>query len=529
MVFSILSQGHIVLLLLIAATTIYVFQRLLSSSNRKRLPPGPSGSPFVGNIFQVPIHKPWLYFEELGRIYGPIVHIKLGFEEIVVLNKASDAEELLNERSKIYSSRRPQIYAGKYLTDNKPLVLSKYGEEWRKLRAAYNAMFQTRAMHRYTLLTELESTKLVLKLLDTHLDEDWTTCIMRFTASIIYAIVYGKRLEDESKDFDEIIAIVTSFVKDCYPGAHLVDTFTFLDSLPDLLAPWRKEALRKRDWQMSFFARLAGEVKKATEAHAAPACFTSYLMEKKDFDDVTIAEATGEMFLGGTDTTASTIIWFFMAMLLNPDTLRKAQSEIDGIVGSDGTVLPCMHHLKDLPYCVAILKETFRWMPVIPGGFPHYSDEHDIYKGYSIQAKTMVIPNIWAMHRNEEQFPNSSKFIPERYLGEGQSTVPTLSNLTDGHFGFGFGRRICPGKNFAAQTTWIAITRIMWACNLDYAKTSDGQRIPVDPNHSTSQIMSRPLSFPLVITPRSQIHKNTLEADWGRLKDVSVFSFNAID
>ncbi len=149
--------------------------------------------------------------------------------------------------------------------------------------------------------------KLVLKLLDTHLDEDWTTCIMRFTASIIYAIVYGKRLGDESKDFDEIIAIVTSFVKDCYPGAHLVDMFTFLDSLPDLLAPWRKEALRKRDWQMSvsriviqcylfsnrtlqFFARLAGEVKKATEAHTAPACFASYLMEKGDFDDVTIAE-----------------------------------------------------------------------------------------------------------------------------------------------------------------------------------------------------------------------------------------------
>ncbi len=27
---------------------------------------------------------------------GPIVHIKLGFEEIVVLNKASDAEELVS-------------------------------------------------------------------------------------------------------------------------------------------------------------------------------------------------------------------------------------------------------------------------------------------------------------------------------------------------------------------------------------------------------------------------------------------------
>ncbi len=45
------------------------------------------------------------------------------------------------------------------------------------------------------------------------------------------------------------------------------------------------------------------------------------------------------------------------------------------------------------------------------------------------------------MHRNEEQFPNASEFMPERYLGDGQAAAPTLSNLTEGHFGFGFGRR----------------------------------------------------------------------------------------
>ncbi len=36
-----------------------------------------------------------------------------------------------------------------------------------------------------------------------------------------------------------------------------------------------------------------------------------------------------------------------MAILLNPDTMRKAQAEIDSVVGSDGTVLPCIDHLKD--------------------------------------------------------------------------------------------------------------------------------------------------------------------------------------
>lgn len=160
-------------------------------------------------------------------------------------------------------------------------------------------------MPRYNLLTELESSKFVLNLLDTPRHDDLTRIVQRYTASVIYAIVYGKRLTDGNKDFDEIIEIADSFVKDCYPGAHLVDTFTFLDSLPDFLATWRKEAFRKREWHMSvrpsflssryfkmfhnsqFYRRVAGKVRKAMEANTALDCFTTRLLDHPDFDEPT--------------------------------------------------------------------------------------------------------------------------------------------------------------------------------------------------------------------------------------------------
>ncbi|KLO06796.1 cytochrome P450 [Schizopora paradoxa] len=504
-----------------AAAIIYILTRWITCQvgSRKTYPPGPPGHPIAGNIFQLPIHKPWLYFQELGKTYGPITHLKLGYEEVVVLHKAADAGELLGHRSHNYSLRRPLIYAGKYLTDNNVMVLS-CGDRWTSLRAAYHSMFQTREMPRYSLLTELESSKLVLDLLDTPLHEDLTRTIQHFTASVIYAIVYGRRLADGNKDFEEILEIADSFVKDCYPGAHLVDTFPFLDSLPDILALWRKEAYRKRDWQLSFYTRVAEKVRKEMEENTALDCFTTRLFERPDFDSKSIMQATGEMFQAGTDTMASTMLWFFVAMLLYPEALRKAQAELDKVLGSDGTVLPGLHHLKDLPYCVAVMKETFRWMPVVPGGFPHLSDAEDAYKGYTIKAKTVVIPNIWSMHRDEGQYPNSSEFIPERHLHD---ETPTLSGLTDGHHSFGFGRRICPGRMLASQTIWIAITRIMWACNVDYAKSLEGKLIPIDLNNSTSQILSRPLPFPVKITPRSQTHQNTVRAEWNNLKEAPVF------
>lgn len=79
-------------------------------------------------------------------------------------------------------------------------------------------------------------------------------------------------------------------------------------------------------------------------------------------------------------------------------------------------------------------------MPAAPSAFPHLSDRDDEYKGYFIRDKTMVIPNIWSMHRNEQEFPGASKFMLERWFKDVASPIK-LSSLVEGHYAFGFGRR----------------------------------------------------------------------------------------
>lgn len=64
--------------------------------------------------------------------------------------------------------------------------------------------------------------------------------------------------------------------------------------------------------------------------------------------------------------------------------MRKAQAEIDAVVGSDGETMPSFQHLDALPYTAALTKEVLRWMPAAPGGFPHYSDHDDEYKGFKV-------------------------------------------------------------------------------------------------------------------------------------------------
>ena len=53
-------------------------------------------------------------------------------------------------------------------------------------------------------------------------------------------------------------------------------------------------------------------------------------------------------------------------MTLNPDVLRRAQEEVDRVVGSER--LPSFSDREDLPFINAVLKETLRWENVVPTG-----------------------------------------------------------------------------------------------------------------------------------------------------------------
>jgi cytochrome P450 len=148
----------------------------------------------------------------------------------------------------------------------------------------------------------------------------------------------------------------------------------------------------------------------------------------------------GSTFEAGTDNTAGSILWFFEAMMLYPDVLKKAQAEIDSVLGAQADTAPGFQHLEQLPYCVSLTKEVFRWMPVAPVGGPRQTMKDDEYKGYRIAAGTTVFANVWSIHHNESIYPEPFAFKPERFLPKDGSVLGPES-LNEGHYGFGFGRR----------------------------------------------------------------------------------------
>lgn len=72
---------------------------------------------------------------------------------------------------------------------------------------------------------------------------------------------------------------------------------------------------------------------------------------------------------GGSDTSSSLILAIVQALIKYPEVQRKAQEEIDAVVGSERS--PQWSDLANLPYINMIIKEGHRWRPILPLGFPH--------------------------------------------------------------------------------------------------------------------------------------------------------------
>lgn len=167
------------------------------------------------------------------------------------------------------------------------------------------------------------------------------------------------------------------------------------------------------------------------------------------FSDDLAAYIAGTLFEAGSDTTGSTLYGFAQGMLLYPDAQRKAQSELDAVVGASR--LPELEDAPRLPYVVACVKEAMRWMPTaVLGAAPHAVMEDDEYLGYHIPKGAGVMMNIWGIHRDEKRYPQPERFWPDRYEGDvvgiaDSASLPDASKRDQ--FGFGAGRRICQGES----------------------------------------------------------------------------------
>ena len=100
-----------------------------------------------------------------------------------------------------------------------------------------------------------------------------------------------------------------------------------------------------------------------------------------------------------------------------------------------------------------------------PAGIPHMLIQDDTYDGYFLPKGTIVFPNAWSIHRDEEEYEAPEQFIPERFMKNRFGTRNDSSSSDDHRrvtYSFGAGRRICPGQRLSENSLVSPLRRLVY-------------------------------------------------------------------
>ena len=135
-----------------------------------------------------------------------------------------------------------------------------------------------------------------------------------------------------------------------------------------------------------------------------------------------------DIFIGGIETSATVLKWFILYLMNHPVVQVKMQLEINKIV-EDGRSIT-LSDKPNLPYCKAVMYETLQLTNLLPLSVPHVVSGDIENNGYVIPNGCLLIPSLDSAAFDDETFPDSNLFKPERFLDEcGNFNVGNGKNL----------------------------------------------------------------------------------------------------
>jgi len=486
------------LALLAAAVALYVVYKYVARSH-SRLPPGPPALPIIGNLHQVPMKLPFLKFAEWAKEYGPIVSFNVLGQPWVVISDIEMAADILDRMSSQTGDRPRLIKANDFLERGRNLGLMPKDEKWRVMRKAAHESLNSRTFMNRSALQEEEAALLVQGLLlspelpvEHHVQRCATSLSMRSLYGMPSIPLKGP---DPAHRLHELaVTLFDALV----PGRSIVDIF-----------PPLRHIIARSKWLRGpadkVYEDATEEFIKLFESQPLDGSrfISSALREEKATHGLSLEDSAwlvGMLFMAAQDTTAIAMRWLIMALTMYPEIVKKAQAQLDDVVGDRP---PTFYDMEELPYVEAIVKEVLRWRPPGPMGVAHATQEEITYKDWILPKGTILVSDIWTMGRDPALYPNGNSFDPDRFLtNDGKIRQPPLDTHDD-YLAFGFGRRVCVGKDVALRNLRICAAYLLWAFDFHKAKNEAGEDIqPDDMDLIDVGVTVYPAPFKLRAVPR---------------------------
>ncbi|KAH6892351.1 cytochrome P450 [Thelonectria olida] len=460
-----MSWARIALVVGTLAFLFLLLQAHLATRRPKNYPPGPRTIPFLGNLASIPLVKSYVTFTEWAKLYGPILGLKAGPLNLVVLQDPDDIHELYDKRGHTYAGRPYNYIALNHVWDpdvGQILLFQRNDKLLKRWKRPARWFLSQQGIDTLGPIQDALSTRCVKNLVDR--PQDFLETLRAWALSTPLVAITGQAdvSDDLFRTYFYRQKLLTGLLE---PGkTPPVDFVVPLRWVPARWAKWKRDARFVRQHQDGFYGEMVARVKAVRERQREKkpgeyVCVMERLMDE-GMSDTEVKWLSGGLLDAAFDTSSAAVMNFVVAMAAHPEVLSEARREVEEVCGGK---MPRGEDVGRMPYLKACMMEMFRWRPSTPLGLPHVTESDDTYKGYVIPRGTNVVINAFAMLHDPLVHADPDTFDPRRYLDDAATQTDDRTKST---WVFGAGRRKCLGEQYTMQALLTVVAKMVWALDM---------------------------------------------------------------
>ncbi|OXU26364.1 hypothetical protein TSAR_002453 [Trichomalopsis sarcophagae] len=320
----------------------------------------------------------------------------------------------------------------------------------------------------------------------------------------LWCMMAGKRYNIDDKELIYLQKIFTTLLRDVDMVGCLFNHFPFLKYVAPEMSGYNK--FMETHQQLWKFLKDELENHKKTFDPATPRDLMDvYLqaLQSENHDD-TFSEAQllaicVDLFMAGSETSSKALCFGFLFLVLNPEVQKKAQQEIDSVIGRER--LPSLNdrpspmlwfRARRLTYINAVVLESLRMFMGRTMNIPHRALKDTYIMGHKIPKDSMLVVNFNRILMGEF-WGDPEEFRPERFIDESGKLV-----MPDQYLPFSFGKHRCMGEVLAKSNMFMITAALLQ--NFTFSPVP-GEEPPR--NEYTDGVTASPKPFRVLMTKRT--------------------------
>ncbi|KAM4852073.1 cytochrome P450 2C5-like isoform 6-T6 [Thomomys bottae] len=455
-----------VIVLVLGLSCLLLFSIWRQNSGRRKLPPGPTPFPIIGNILQIDIKNITKSISNFSKVYGPVFTLYLGMKPTVVLYGYEAVKEALIDHGEEFSGRGRNPLVEKF-TKGFGIGFSN-GNRWKEMRRFSLMTLRNFGMGKKSIegRVQEEAHCLVEELRKTNGSPcDPTFILSSAPCNVICSIVFKNRFDYKDQTFLNMMEKLDDNVR--ILSSPWIQIYNLFPDVIHYLPGSHKSILKNVAYMYNYILGQIKDHEESLDVNSPRDLIDCFLIKMKqethkeplEYTTENLTVLTNDLFGAGTETMSTTLRYSLLLLMKHSHVAAKVKEEIDQVIGRHRS--PCMQDRSRMPYTDAVLHEVQRYIDLLPTNLLHAVTRDVKFRGYFIPKGTTILTSLTSVLHDHKEFPNPEIFDPGHFLDESGNF-----KKSDYFMPFSTGKRICVGEGLARMELFIFLTSILQNFNL---------------------------------------------------------------